>query len=105
MKYFSAITSLIILNKFALTVVLYFGSKTKIVEEENKIIVLNIEKTQEQLKINEVEHSLYHNYLYLNKLKKIYFDTEKQNNFINSRINLNDFANQDLLDVLQVASK
>ena len=84
---------------------LYFGSKTKIVEEENKIIVLNIEKTQEQLKINEVEHSLYHNYLYLNKLKKIYFDTEKQNNFINSRINLNDFANQDLLDVLQVASK
>ncbi len=105
MKYFSAITSLIILNIFALTVVLYFGSKTKIVEEENKIIVLNIEKTQEQLKINEVEHSLYHNYLYLNKLKKIYFDTEKQNNFINSRINLNDFANQDLLDVLQVASK
>ena len=105
MKYFSAITSLIILNIFALTVVLYFGNKTKIVEEENKIIVLNIEKTQEQLKINEVEHSLYHNYLYLNKLKKIYFDTEKQNNFINSRINLNDFANQDLLDVLQVASK
>ena len=105
MKYFSAITSLILLNIFALTVVLYFGSKTKIVEEENKIIVLNIEKTQEQLKINEVEHSLYHNYLYLNKLKKIYFDTEKQNNFINSRINLNDFANQDLLDVLQVASK
>ena len=105
MKYFSAITTLIILNIFALTVVLYFGSKAKIIEEENKIIALNIEKKQEQLKINEVEYSLYHNYLYLNKLKKIYFDIETENNFINSRMNLNDFANEALLDVLQVVSK
>ena len=64
MKYFSAIAMLILLNISALTVVLYFGSKTKLIEEENQIISSNIIKSQEQLKINEVEYSLYHNYIY-----------------------------------------
>ena len=105
MKYFSAIAILILLNISALTVVLYFGSKTNLIEEENKIISSNIIKSQEQLKINEVEYSLYHNYIYLIKLKKIYFDIEKESSFVKSRINLQDFVNQELTDVLQVVSK
>ena len=105
MKYFSAIATLILLNILALTVVLYFGSKTKLIEEENKIIISNIIKSQEQLKINEVEYSFYHNYIYLIKLKKIYFDIKKESSFVKSRINLQDFINQELTDVLQVVSK
>ena len=78
MKYFSAILTLIFLNLAALTLVLYYGNKAKIIEEENKLISLDIKKNQEQLKINEVEFSLYHNYIYLKKLQKIYFKVENE---------------------------
>ena len=104
MKYFSAILTLIFLNLAALTLVLYYGNKAKIIEEENKLISLDIKKNQEQLKINEVEFSLYHNYIYLKKLQKIYFKVENENKLTNSRLNLKDFVNQEQKNVFQTIS-
>ena len=104
MKYFSAILTLIFLNLAALTLVLYYGNKAKIIEEENKLISLDIKKNQEQLKINEVEFSLYHNYIFLKKLQKIYFKVENENKLTNSRLNLKDFVNQEQKNVFQTIS-
>ena len=104
MKYFSAILTLIFLNLAALTLVLYYGNKAKIIEEKNKLISLDIKKNQEQLKINEVEFSLYHNYIYLKKLQKIYFKVENENKLTNSRLNLKDFVNQEQKNVFQTIS-
>ena len=104
MKYISTIITLIFFNLTALTLVLYYGNKAKIIEDENKIISLDIQKNEEQLKINEVEFSLYHNYLYLRKLQKIYFKIENEKNYSQSRLNLKDFLNQEQDNVLQAVS-
>jgi len=104
MKYYSTIITLIFFNLTSLTLVLYYGNKAKLIEEENKAISLDIKKNEEQLKINEVEFSLYHNYLYLRKLQKIYFEIENENNYSKNRLKLKDFLNPEQDNVLQAVS-
>jgi len=104
MKYLTAITSLIILNTFAVITLLYFGNFTGKIEKENKQLEIEILKLNEQLKINEVEYNLYNNYSYLKKLQKIYTNTEKINLLSGNRIFLKDFENRELKNVYFISS-
>ena len=104
MKYLTAITSLIILNTFAVITLLYFGNFTGKIEKENRQLEIEILKLNEQLKINEVEYNLYNNYSYLKKLQKIYTNTEKINLLSGNRIFLKDFENRELKNVYFISS-
>ena len=104
MKYLTAITSLIILNTFAVITLLYFGNFTGKIEKENKQLEIEILKLNEQLKINEVEYNLYNNYSYLKKLQKIYFDANTENLHENNFISLKDFNNTELKNIYMVSS-
>tara|TARA_B100001750_G_scaffold219370_1_gene206201 strand:- start:189 stop:506 length:318 start_codon:yes stop_codon:yes gene_type:complete len=105
MKYFSALTSLILLNIFAIVALLYFGTTSRFIEEENDKILAEIAKQQEQLKINEVEYSLYKNYNYLLKLQKLYFSENKVNLKGNNRLTLKNLDNSKIPSVFVVNSE
>ena len=104
MKYFAAIVTLITLNIFVVITLLYFGSLSKLTEQKNKQLEFEILKYNKQLKINEVEYSLYNNLSYLKKLQEIYFDVETKNLSKYNRISLQDFENSDLKNVYRVSS-
>ena len=104
MKYLTTIITLLVFNIFAVVALLYFGNSARFVEEENKKILVKISKYNEQLKINEAEYTLYHNFLYLKKLQKIYFDSGNQKFSSKNRISLNYFKNEELQNVYKISS-
>ena len=66
--------SLFILSFFAALLLLYFSSISRNIEKENYALEKQIKFIEDQININEIEYSLYNNYDYLKKIKKIYFD-------------------------------
>ena len=104
MKYITAIATLLSFNIIAVVTLLYFSSISQEIEKENKLLEIQISKSNQQLKINEVEYNLYNNYSYLKKLQKIYTDTEKINLLSGNRIFLKDFENRELKNVYFISS-
>ena len=104
MKYFTAIATLLGLNLVSVITLLYFSSIAKEIEKENKILEMQILKFNKQLKINEVEFTLYSRPSYLKKLQKIYFDTDNIDSFENTRMNLIDFEKKELRNIYMVSS-
>ena len=105
MKYFTAIITLIFLNFFTIIGVLYIGSNSSLIQQENEKLINNIMKEKEQLKINEVEYSYHNNFLYIKKLYNIYYDFDPNKIISNKRLTLNDFQNNKVKNVYQVISK
>ena len=62
MKYFTAIYTFIFLNFFLVVALIFYGNKSRIIQEENNQIKENIEIQYTQFKINQVEYSLHNNY-------------------------------------------
>ena len=104
MKYFTAIATLLFLNILTVITLLYFSSISQEIEKENKLLEIQISKSNQQLKINEVEFSLHNQRSYLKKLQKIYFDNNNINLHENTRINLKDFENKELINIYMVSS-
>ena len=104
MKYFTAIATLLGLNIIAVITLLYFSNISKKIEKENKLLEIQISKLNEELKINEVELTLHSQSSYLEKLQKIYFDTNNINSLENTRINLKDFEKKELRKIYMVSS-
>ena len=104
MKYFTAIVTLLGLNIITVITLLYFSSISKKIEKENELLEMQISKFNEQLKINEVEFNLHTQRSYLNKLQNIYFDNDSINLHENTRINLIDFENKELINIYMVSS-
>ena len=73
MRYFTAIAILLGLNLISVITLLYFSSIAKKIEKENELLEMQISKSNEQLKINEVEYSLYNNLSYLKKITRDLF--------------------------------
>ena len=53
------------------------GNLTRQLELSNNIKLENIEKLEEQLKVNKIEYVFYNNADYLKKLHEIYFSHEE----------------------------
>ena len=53
------------------------GNVTRKLELSNNKKLENIEKLEEQLKVNKIEYSFYNNADYLKKLHRIYFSHEE----------------------------
>tara|TARA_Y100000590_G_C14810063_1_gene672226 strand:+ start:53 stop:379 length:327 start_codon:yes stop_codon:yes gene_type:complete len=104
MKYISVIFSLILLNILAIITLLYFGNKTRLIEEANNKIQSEINYYNDQIKINEVEFSLHNNYLYLKNLQKIYLDISVDDLNENVRISYSDFINNESINLYKVSS-
>ena len=54
------------------------GNLTRQLELSNNKKLENIEKLEEQLKVNKIEYSFYNNADYLKKLHRIYFSHEEK---------------------------
>ena len=102
MKYISTITTFIFLNIFAVICLYTFGNKSRLIEEQNKKIEIEILELNEKIKINEVEYNYHNNYVYLKKLKNIYFDNDI--NFQSKIIDLKNFKKNGLNDVYRTSS-
>jgi len=73
MRYFSAISSLIVLNILTVLFLLYLGNVSREIEKQNYTLEKKINFINDKIRTNEIEFSLHTNYEYLKKLYKIYF--------------------------------
>tara|TARA_Y100000590_G_scaffold425270_1_gene533080 strand:- start:4428 stop:4748 length:321 start_codon:yes stop_codon:yes gene_type:complete len=105
MKYFTAITTLICLNIFSVVALLYFGNNSRTIEEENKFIQNKISHEIEQLKVNKIEFTLFNDYDYLIKMKKIYFNQNIISSSKSIRLNLKDYNSDKLMNIYKASSK
>jgi len=78
MRYYSAILTLIFLNCIVVISLLHLGNVSRDIEKKNFTLEKNIRFINDQVNINEIEFSLYHDYNYLKKLQKIYFKDQNQ---------------------------
>ena len=104
MKYFTAITTLLVFNIIAVISLLNFSNVSKKIEKENKLLEMEISKFNEQLKINEVEFNLHNQFSYLKKLQEIYLDNYILDLHESTRINLKDFEKKELKNIYMVSS-
>ena len=104
MKYFTAITTLLVFNIIAVISLLNFSNVSKKIEKENKLLEMQISKFNEQLKINEVEFNLHNQFSYLKKLQEIYLDNYILDLHESTRINLKDFEKKELKNIHMVSS-
>ena len=104
MKYITAISTLLVLNIAIVVTLIKFSSLSREVEKENKQLQIQISTVNEQLKINEVEFNSHHQYSYLKKLQRIYFDIEEKALFEKTRISLNDFKDKEFINVHKVSA-
>jgi len=105
MRYFSAISSLIVLNIITVLSLLYLGNISRNIEKQNYTLEKKINFINDQIGINEIEFSLYHNYAYLKKLHKIYFDFKQFETFSNKRLNFNDVQKNNLENIYTVGTR
>ena len=105
MRYFSAISSLAILNILTVLSLLYLGNASREIEKKNYILEKKINFINDQISINEIELSLYNNYEYLNKLHKIYFDFEQFETFSNTRLSFSSIQKKNLENIFRVGTK
>ena len=89
MKYSKQIIFLLLINLIVVFLSIFSGNLTRKLEVTNHQIKLNIEKEIEQLQINKIEFSFYHNSDYLRKLHNIYFSIDE----INPEKNILSFSN------------
>ena len=68
MRYTKSIISLLILNLFLVFAMIFIANNTRELEKNNNNLKKKISKISENLKINKIELSIYHNTSYLNEL-------------------------------------
>ena len=105
MRYFSAISSLIVLNILTVLSLLYLGNVSREIEKQNYTLEKKINFINDQISINEIEFSLYNNYEYLKKLHKIYFDFENFETFSNKRLSFSDIQKENLENIYTVGTR
>ncbi len=77
MKYAKHIVFFLFINLIIVFLTIFLGNWTRKLEVSNDAKKNNIQKLEEQLKINKIEYSLYNNSNYLKKLHQIYFSYEE----------------------------
>ena len=80
---------------------LYFANITRKFEKENYSLKNQINFTQDQISINELEFSIFNNYEYLIKMQRIYFDKNENIDF-NNRLSFNQYKDEELIDIYKV---
>ena len=105
MRYLSTIFSLIGLNILAVLSLLYLGNVSRIIEKQNYTLEKKINFINDQIRINEIEFSLYHNYGYLKKLHKVYFDGEQFESFSNKRLSFVDIQKKNFKNIYTVGTQ
>ena len=105
MRYYSAISSLIVLNILTVMFLLYLGNISRDIEKQNYTLEKKINFVNDQININEIEFSLYHNYGYLKKLHKVYFDGEQFESFSNKRLSFVDFQKKKFKNIYTVGTQ
>ena len=93
MRYTKSIISLLILNLFLVFAMIFIANNTRELEKNNNNLKTKISKISENLKINKIELSIYHNTSYLNELYKLYFFKSK--NKIPLIVKIEDLSKQD----------
>ena len=105
MRYFSAISSLILLNFLTVLFLLYLGNVSRNTEKQNYTLEKKINFLNDQISINEIELNLYTSYDYLKKLHKIYFDNEKSESFSSKRLSFKDIQKDSLENIYTVSTR
>ena len=77
MKYAKHIVFFLFINLIIVFLTIFLGNLTRKLELSNNKKLENIEKLEEQLKVNKIEYSFYNNADYLKKLHGIYFSYEE----------------------------
>ena len=77
MKYAKHIVFFLFINLIIVFLTIFLGNVTRKLELSNNKKMENIEKLEEQLKVNKIEYSFYNNADYLKKLHGIYFSHEE----------------------------
>ena len=77
MKYAKHIVFFLLINLIIVFLTIFLGNVTRKLELSNNKKLENIEKLEEQLKVNKIEYSFYNNVDYLKKLHGIYFSHEE----------------------------
>ena len=77
MKYAKHIVFFLFINLIIVFLTIYLGNLTRNLELSNDQKWENIQKLEEQLKINKIEYAFYNNVNYLKKLHGIYFSYEE----------------------------
>ena len=73
MKYAKHIVFFLFINLIIVFLTIFLGNLTRKLELNNNAKQENIQKLEEQLKINKIEYAYYNNANYLKKLYGIYF--------------------------------
>tara|TARA_B100001250_G_C19644948_1_gene719943 strand:- start:560 stop:874 length:315 start_codon:yes stop_codon:yes gene_type:complete len=84
MRYSAAIITLIFLNLFSVLTLIYYSNLSSKIEKKNNIIISEISKVKNQIKINEIEYIIHNDYSYLKKMQKLY-NEDYNSNLINER--------------------
>ena len=77
MKYAKHIVFFLFINLVIVFLTIFLGNLTRKLELSNNKKLKNIEKLEEQLKVNKIEYSFYNNADYLKKLHGVYFSHEE----------------------------
>ena len=77
MKYAKHIVFFLFINLIIVLLTIFLGNVTRKLELSNNKKLENIEKLEEQLKVNKIEYSFYNNVDHLKKLHVIYFSHEE----------------------------
>ncbi len=77
MKYAKHIVFFLFINLIIVFLTIFLGNLTRKLELSNNKKHENIQKLEEQLKVNKIEYSFYNNADYLKKLHGIYFSHEE----------------------------
>ena len=77
MKYAKHIVFFLFINLIIVFLTIFLGNLTRKLELSNTKKLENIEKLEEQLKVNKIEYAFYNNADYLKKLHGIYFSHEE----------------------------
>ncbi len=78
MKYAKHIVFFLFINLIIVFLTIFLGNLTRKLELSNNVKKENIQKLEEQLKINKIEFSFYNNANYIKKLHRIYFSYEEK---------------------------
>ncbi len=77
MKYAKHIVFFLFINLVIVFLTIFLGNLTRKLELSNNKKLENIEKLEEQIKVNKIEYAFYNNADYLKKLHGIYFSHEE----------------------------
>ena len=104
MKYFTTISSLLLLNTILVLLLLYFGKVTRQIEKDIDISMSKINNLKTSIKINELEYAVHTNSNYLLKLKSIYLHDNNEDEPMFNYINLNNFKQKNIHKVFKAST-